>query len=128
MEPGISSPYPMVSVQSAIQVITSTFANKKYQSVIPLARSLNRTLSRTIYSPMDFPQIPTSVMDGYAVLSSDTPAALEVKSAVRAGDVPVELKSGETVYVTTGSPVPEGADAVVPIERCTREGEKVAVP
>jgi len=70
-------------------------------------------------------------MDGFGVRYADTqaatlvkPVALRVSQTVAAGDTPVaRLKAGEAVRIMTGAPIPEGADAVIPIEEViVREG------
>ena len=63
-------------------------------------------------------------MDGYAVLMPDVatagdeqPVALPVAADVPAGRAqPIRLRRGTAVRVMTGAPVPEGTDAVVPVE------------
>jgi len=68
-------------------------------------------------------------MDGFALRSADTPGALPVAGRVAAGrpaDRP--LAEGEAMGISTGGVVPEGADAVVPLELVRDEGESVVVP
>jgi gephyrin len=57
-------------------------------------------------------------MDGYAVVASDGEGEFPVLNRIAAGDAPtgVTISSGHVAYITTGSPVPDGADAVVKIE------------
>ncbi|GBG65813.1 hypothetical protein CBR_g53784 [Chara braunii] len=56
--------------------------------------------------------------DGYAVVAADGPGVYPVIGEVRAGADPSNVKviPGHVVYITTGGPVPEGADAVVQVE------------
>lgn len=57
-------------------------------------------------------------MDGYAVYAEDGACELDIVTAVTAGSSvsAIKLLRGQAVYITTGSPVPEGANAVVKIE------------
>jgi molybdopterin molybdotransferase len=56
-------------------------------------------------------------MDGFAVRSADTPGRLPVVARIAAGrPAPRPLASGEAMGIATGGVVPEGADAVIPIE------------
>lgn len=56
-------------------------------------------------------------MDGYAVVAADGEGEFPVHERIAAGDAPNKaIRSGEVAYITTGSPVPDGADAVVKIE------------
>ena len=88
---------------------------------IPLAESYGRIAARDLAAPLDLPVFDNSSMDGYAVRSGDlatasekTPVPLRLIGRLAAGDAPqLKVNSGECVRVFTGSPIPEGADAVV---------------
>ncbi len=68
-------------------------------------------------------------MDGYALRAADTPGRLPVVASVAAGR-PVDrpLRPGEAMAIATGGVVPEGADAVVPLEQVVSLDGKVDVP
>ncbi len=70
------------------------------------------------------PPFANTAMDGYAVLASDTaraPVRLPVVAEVAAGHpAPRALAMGEAMRIFTGAPMPEGADAVVMVERTER--------
>src|SRR6476659_6633548 len=70
-----------------------------------------------IVAPLDVPPFANSAMDGFAMRASDTPGALRISGEVAAGrrDLPT-VSVGEAVRITTGAPLPPGADTVVPIE------------
>lgn len=97
--------------------------------------AVNRYLSNDVLAPIDVPPFDRSAVDGYAVKSEDTlsaskknPVILKVIGEVLAGSVfQKELQSLETVYITTGAPIPKGADAVVMIENTNRVGDKVEI-
>jgi len=81
--------------------------------------------AETIYSPFDFPPYDRSAVDGYAVRAEDTygastlnPIVLKVKGFMHTSDSPEKysIDEGECVEVTTGAPVPKGANAVVMVE------------
>ncbi|KAL6976527.1 calnexin Cnx1 [Sarracenia purpurea var. burkii] len=59
-----------------------------------------------------------SEKDGYAVVASDGPGEYPIITESRAGNdgVDVTVTPGTVAYVTTGGPIPEGADAVVQVE------------
>ena len=68
-------------------------------------------------------------MDGFALRAADTPGTLPVVARVAAGrPASRALAAGEAMGIATGGVVPEGADAVVPIEHVTDEGDTVVVP
>jgi molybdopterin molybdotransferase len=70
-------------------------------------------------------------MDGYAVRSADTasaPVVLPVVERIAAGSPASRpLGAGEAMGIATGGAVPEGADAVVPIEVVEESGEGLAI-
>ncbi len=101
-----------------------------------LEEALGRVVAEDIYSPINYPPYPRSIVDGYAVRSSDvasawesSPVRLKVKGELRIGSPPgsISVGEGETVYVDTGSPIPCGADSVIPVEYIKREGDYVLV-
>lgn len=87
---------------------------------VTLQEALGRTLAGPITADMDIPPFPNSAMDGYAVRAADLPVPgteLPVSGVVRAGEWPTETMAPGTCWsITTGSPVPAGADTVVPVE------------
>ncbi|MFL5896786.1 MAG: gephyrin-like molybdotransferase Glp [Thermoleophilaceae bacterium] len=89
---------------------------------------LGRVLAEDVVSELDLPPFRSSAMDGYAVIAGDG-GELPIIGESRAGH-PYEgaLRGGEAVRISTGAVVPEGADAVVPVERTTESGELVRVP
>ena len=95
----------------------------KTESVI-LSEALGRVLGDDIVSRQFIPAVDRSVMDGYAVRSSDIanaseehPIALEVAGESRIGEVcRIVVKARQAVTVATGSMIPPEADAVVMVE------------
>jgi molybdopterin molybdotransferase len=88
---------------------------------VALEESLGRILAADAAADRDYPEFNRSVRDGFAVRAADIPGRLRVIGEVRAGQrFEAVLKAGEAVEIMTGAPVPEGADAVVMIEHCTR--------
>ncbi len=94
---------------------------------IPLGEALGRVTAEAIVCDMDYPPFTKAMMDGYAVRAEDVAegGSLKVVGQVAAGGEAREpLRAGEAVQINTGAPVPEGADAVVPVERteCSEAG------
>jgi molybdopterin molybdotransferase len=86
-------------------------------------------LAEDLYAGRDYPALPRSVRDGFAVRAGETPGRLRVIGEVRAGEMfSGTVAGGEAVEIMTGAPVPAGADAVVMVEHTRREGEFVIVP
>ncbi len=84
---------------------------------VPLAEALGRVLAEDVESPIDVPPFDSSAMDGYAVVAGPE-AELEVAGESRAGR-PAEaaVEPGKAIRISTGGAVPEGATAVVRLER-----------
>ncbi len=104
---------------------------------VPLSQALGRVLAHAVDSPLDLPPFDNSSVDGYAVRAADVAAAaagapvrLRVGGRVAAGEsFQGEVRSGTAVRLFTGSPLPEGADAVVMQEdtRSPESGEVVVL-
>lgn len=75
-------------------------------------------LAKSIRARENVPAFRASILDGYAVVASDGPGAYPVGGASIASPSASSkpLESGHIVRITTGAPVPEGADAVVRVE------------
>jgi molybdopterin molybdotransferase len=90
----------------------------------PLLEALGLPVCEDISAPMDLPAFDNSAMDGYAVrfddvstASEDRPVHLPVVGEMAAGQTKLfALSPGTTVRIMTGAPIPQGADAVVPVE------------
>ena len=84
---------------------------------VPLAAAAGRVIAGDARSLVDLPPFASSAMDGFAVRSSDTPGRLPVVARIAAGvPAPRALEPGEAMGIATGGVVPDGADAVIPIE------------
>ena len=95
---------------------------------VPLAEATGRVLGEDALAALDLPRFPSSAMDGFALRAEDTPGELPIVGASAAG-VPAAraLEAREAMTIATGGVVPEGADAVVPIEHVTVAGDAVRV-
>src|SRR6266513_381461 len=95
---------------------------------VPLGRALGRVLAEEVRSTIDVPPFDNSAMDGFAIVAGPA-AELRVVGEARAGHPwPEALVEGTAVRISTGAPVPEGANAVVPIERAEAGNGLVRVP
>lgn len=110
------SRYPLVPMDKALSMI---MANSQClpQKIITLEDSLGYVLASDVFAKEPFPPFPASVKDGYAVLASDGPGERLVLGPVTAGEVTAcNVISGHVMRITTGAPLPPGADAVVQVE------------
>jgi molybdopterin molybdotransferase len=95
---------------------------------VVLEAALGRVLAEDVTSPIAVPPFDSSGMDGYAVVAGPG-GELDVVGEARAGH-PYSgvVVAGSAVRISTGALVPEGADAVVPVERTTAVRGSVSVP
>jgi molybdopterin molybdotransferase len=117
----------MIPISEALKIInreTGTLGVER----IDLADAIGRVLAEDVIADTDMPPFDRSQMDGYAVIASDTenaPAELKIVGESAAGlGWKGKLKSGESVRIMTGAPVPAGADAIQKLELAT-ESERV---
>ena len=98
---------------------------------IPVNDALGRVTSAAVLSPVDLPLFRNSQMDGFAVRSADVapaPTTLPIVGEVAARpSSPPDLAPGTAVRIMTGAVVPNGADAVIPVEDTTSEGGTVTI-
>ncbi|WP_083861951.1 molybdopterin biosynthesis protein [Halogeometricum pallidum] len=102
---------------------------------VPLRESRGRVLAERVDAGMDVPGFDRASMDGYAVRAEDTfgadegsPRELALVGAVHAGVEPdVTVGDGEAAEISTGAVMPDGADAVVIVERTEERGGNVVV-
>ncbi len=121
-----------ISFKEASELIMGEANRIKLQSeVIDLYQSLNRVVYNDIKAKISNPQWDNSAMDGFAVRVDDLkqiPATLRIIETIFAGDKPeAKLKKGEAAGIMTGAQIPEGADAVVPVEYTNVEGNFVKI-
>ena len=118
----IPAPKTMLSVSEARERILSNFQATAKES-LSLNECANRVLAADITAPYDLPLFNNSSMDGFAIRAADSPEAdasrvtLSVVADIPAGSAPnVILEQGQAARIMTGAQVPEGADAVIPVE------------
>jgi molybdopterin molybdotransferase len=113
----------LVSLQAALDAVLTRACPLDLET-IDLEDAAWRVLGETATASVDLPPFPASAMDGYAVQAADVPGSLPVVFRIAAGrPAPGPLQPGQAMAVATGGVVPDGADAVVPIERATETGD-----
>jgi molybdopterin molybdotransferase len=84
---------------------------------VALADGAGRILAEPATAAVDLPPFDSSAMDGFALRAQDTPGRLPVPLRIAAGSPsPRGLEPGEAMGISTGGVVPDGADAVIPLE------------
>lgn len=110
------SPFTMLSVEECVATVAKQVLGPLGVEEVALADALGRYLAEDVASAAPIPAFPASIMDGFAVRSSDGLGTFPVDAEQFAGDDVGPLQPGHLRYITTGSAVPVGADAVVKVE------------
>jgi molybdopterin molybdotransferase len=113
----------LLSVGEARARILSHFEPVEIES-ISLLDAADRVLAQDIAAETDLPLFDNSSMDGFAVRAEDvsdareaSPRRLRVVADIPAGSSPtITLAPGEAARIMTGAQMPDGANAVVPVE------------
>ncbi|WP_049889391.1 molybdopterin biosynthesis protein [Natronolimnohabitans innermongolicus] len=98
---------------------------------VSLEDARGRVLAARLDAELDVPGFDRASLDGYALRARDTfgadeadPASLDLVGEIHAGEEPnVELETGQAAEISTGAVMPDGADAMVPVERTDFDDE-----
>jgi molybdenum cofactor synthesis domain-containing protein len=94
----------------------------------PLQNAAWRVLAHDLIATEDHPPFPAATMDGYAVVADDPSPWREIVGRQTAGYVEdFDVGLGVAAWITTGSPVPRGADAVAPVEATELSDDHVVI-
>ena len=95
---------------------------------VPLEQAAGRIVREPARAIVDLPPFASSAMDGFAVRAADTPGTLPVVAHIAAGrPAPRALGAGEAMAIATGGVVPDGADAVIPVEYVVQSDNAVKI-
>lgn len=123
----IKSPYPMLSVEEALALIQRHTARLPVIE-LPFWQAQGFVLAEDVFASEPMPPFPAAAVDGYAVLAADGIGPRQVIGDQAAGYVAdLRINPGTAARVTTGAPVPLGADAVVMVEEVEVWGEQLNV-
>jgi len=111
------------------------FSPEQKKERVPLDSALGEVTAENVYARSDVPPFSRSLMDGYAVLASDTygadeenPSQLKITGEVEIGrPSSLTVEDGEALEIPTGAGIPAGANAVVMVEDTDREADQLLV-
>jgi molybdenum cofactor synthesis domain-containing protein len=120
------SPYPMVPIEEAQQIIAAHAAPLGVEEISSLSAD-GRVLAEDVFAAEDLPDVPKAAVDGYALRAEEGMAERQVIAELTAGAAgafgETTLPPGTAARIMTGAPVPPGADAVIMVEQTEeREG------
>lgn len=114
--------------QAVISFLARAALKKPVTQRVALEQSFGRILATDARADRAYPAVARSTMDGFAVRSADTPGTLRICGTVAMGELwSGTLGDGEAVHIPTGGALPDGADAVVPIEQAAVAGSSVTI-
>ena len=109
----------LITIEEARRRVLTT-VTRLGDEPIALDAALGRVLAEEVSSTLPVPPFDSSAMDGFAVVAGQ--AAELVRGGRGAGGASLRaaaVEPGSAVRISTGAVLPEGADAVVPVERTT---------
>ena len=117
----------LLTVEEARAAILAGVSGPTPEEDVPVDSALGRVLARPVVAAVTLPPWDNSAMDGYAIRAADVagaaeeaPARLEVTGEVPAGGVADRaVEHGSAIRIATGAPIPDGGDAVIPVEQTT---------
>ncbi|HEX5710669.1 MAG TPA: gephyrin-like molybdotransferase Glp [Sulfuricurvum sp.] len=117
-----------VTVEEALALI---YTHSKFlgSEIIPIENALGRVLAESIRASNCLPPYDNSAMDGYAVYVGDAGKTLPQSCTIFAGDKDdIRMVEDQCIRIMTGAKIPQGCEAIVPIEEVTFTNNNVTLP
>ena len=115
----------MISYQYSKRILKKATIKIKHEDIKSI-NSLNRVVSKNVYSEINYPSEDNAAFDGYAINSNDTknikknlPKKFKIIGLIAAGNKPFKkkIKKYDTVEIMTGGIIPKGFNTIIPIEK-----------
>ncbi|MCW8820613.1 MAG: molybdopterin molybdotransferase MoeA [Sulfurovum sp.] len=117
-----------VSITQALDIIYKN-ASVVSSEILPIEMALGRIMSEDSIAAFALPRFDNSAMDGYAVKCADANSTVTCTDVIYAGDDPkMTLHATQAIKIMTGAPVPNGCEAVIPVENVTVDDTQVTLP
>lgn len=117
-----------ISVEEALGLIY-TLALPTQTEIVPIENAIHRVLSETITATYSLPSFDNSAMDGYAVRTDDAGKTLTQSCTILAGNGDdIRMVEDQCIRIMTGAKIPQGCEAIVPIEEVAVNGNLVTLP
>jgi len=122
-----------IGLEQALQIVAARAAQHRLSiETVSIADAHGRVLAGDVRAPHPLPPFANSAMDGFALRGADLPAhggrAFTLVGEVFAGASALpSVGAGDCVRITTGAPIPPGADTVVIKENVVVEATRVLV-
>jgi len=117
-----------ISVEEALQLVYS-LASPTQSEIVPIENAVHRVLCETITATYALPSFDNSAMDGYALRCEDAGKTLQQSHVIFAGDGDeIRLVENQCIRIMTGAKIPQGCEAIVPIEEVSVMGDLITFP
>ncbi len=117
-----------ISITEALDIIYENVSPLTTE-IIPIELAVGRIMSEDSIATFDLPRFDNSAMDGYAVKCADADGTVICEEVIYAGDDPqMKLVTQKAIKIMTGAPIPEGCEAIIPIENVQVKGDQVSLP
>jgi len=118
--------------EAQVRIVEIAATHKLPTDTVPIEVALGRVLAEDVAAPFDVPGFINSAMDGFAMRGADLPTSgeksLRLVGEIFAGGREAPAVTPETcVRITTGAPLPHGADTVVMKENTRTDGDRVVI-
>ncbi len=121
------SPYPMIPIEQALSIIQG-----QVQPLAAVAMSFHQAqglvLAEDVFAAEPMPPFTAARVDGFAVVAAGGPGLRRIVGDQTAGYVAaLRVEAGTAARVTTGAPIPPGADAMVMVEQTEEKNGQVDI-
>ncbi len=117
-----------ISVEEALETIY-TLSIPMGTEIEPIENAIHRVLAEQIIAVHSLPAFDNSAMDGYAVFVDDAGKTLTQSCTIFAGDQnEVRMVENQCIRIMTGAKIPQGCEAIVPVEEVSVSGDQVSLP
>lgn len=120
--------YPTIMPEEALEIVLDQ-AQPLRSLTLPLTAVTGKVLAADLYAPFDYPALPTTTVDGFAVIAADDSPRRQLVGEQLAGhyDAKLQVHPGEAARITTGAHLPAGADAVVMWEDVVEKEDSITL-
>ena len=117
-----------INVEEALKLVY-TFASPTQSEIVPIENAIHRVLCETLTARYSLPSFDNSAMDGYAVRVEDAGKTLKQSCVIFAGNgEEIRMVEDQCIRIMTGAKIPQGCEAIIPIEEVTVNKDQVTLP
>ncbi|PHM18274.1 MAG: molybdopterin molybdenumtransferase MoeA [Sulfuricurvum sp. PD_MW2] len=117
-----------INVEEALKLVY-TFASPTQSEIVPIENAIHRVLCEALTARHSLPSFDNSAMDGYAVRVEDAGKTLKQSCVIFAGNgEEIRMVEDQCIRIMTGAKIPQGCEAIIPIEEVVVNGDQITLP